>query len=131
MNLTGNTLRLRYKTQPVNSVWGNIHYLLLEPYGHTDTLCGQNVEFVHHRKHITSPIQSLTGYCCLGKDSLFIVRTIRTHIYTVWAECRVCTSQETYYVSNTKPNRLLLFGKMVTIYCENHTNKQIHCVGRM
>jgi hypothetical protein len=28
---------------------------------HTDTLCGQNVEFVPHRKHITSPLQSPTG----------------------------------------------------------------------
>jgi hypothetical protein len=27
----------------------------------TDTLCGQNVEFVPHGKHITSPIQSPTG----------------------------------------------------------------------
>jgi hypothetical protein len=28
---------------------------------HTDTLCGQNVEFVPHRKHITSALQSPTG----------------------------------------------------------------------
>jgi hypothetical protein len=28
---------------------------------HTDTLCGQTVEFVPHRKHITSPLQSPTG----------------------------------------------------------------------
>jgi hypothetical protein len=28
---------------------------------HTDTLCGQNVEFEPHRKHITSPLQSPTG----------------------------------------------------------------------
>jgi hypothetical protein len=28
---------------------------------HTDTLCGENVEFVPHRKHITSPLQSPTG----------------------------------------------------------------------
>jgi hypothetical protein len=28
---------------------------------HTDTLCGQNVEFLPHRKHITSPLQSPTG----------------------------------------------------------------------
>jgi maltose alpha-D-glucosyltransferase/alpha-amylase len=28
---------------------------------HTNTLCGQNVEFVPHRKHITSPLQSSTG----------------------------------------------------------------------
>jgi hypothetical protein len=28
---------------------------------HTDSLCAQNVEFVPHRKHITSPLQSPTG----------------------------------------------------------------------
>jgi hypothetical protein len=27
----------------------------------TDTLCGENVEFVPHTKHITSPLQNPTG----------------------------------------------------------------------
>jgi hypothetical protein len=31
--LTGNTLRLRYKAQPVNAVWRNSRCLLWEPYG--------------------------------------------------------------------------------------------------
>jgi hypothetical protein len=31
------------------------------------------------------------------------------------------TSQETHYVSPTKPNRLMLFGETVAVYCENHT----------
>jgi hypothetical protein len=44
---------------------------------HTDTLCVQNVEFVPHRNQITSPLQSQTGKCGLGKQSLFIVRTIQ------------------------------------------------------
>jgi hypothetical protein len=33
----------------------------------------------------------------------------------------VPTSQETHYVSTTKPNRLMLFGETVAVYCENHT----------
>jgi hypothetical protein len=33
----------------------------------------------------------------------------------------VRTSQETHYVSATKPNRLMLFREIVTVYCENHT----------
>jgi hypothetical protein len=33
----------------------------------------------------------------------------------------VCTLQETHYVSTTKPNRLMLFGETVAVYCENHT----------
>jgi translation initiation factor IF-1 len=32
----------------------------------------------------------------------------------------VRTSQETHYVSATKPNRLMLFRETVTVYCENH-----------
>jgi hypothetical protein len=32
----------------------------------------------------------------------------------------VRTSQETHYVSTTKPNRLMLFGETVAVYCENH-----------
>jgi hypothetical protein len=32
----------------------------------------------------------------------------------------VRTSQETHYVSATKPNRLMLFRETVAVYCENH-----------
>jgi hypothetical protein len=31
----------------------------------------------------------------------------------------VRTSQETLYISTTKPNRLMLFGETVAVYCEN------------
>jgi hypothetical protein len=33
----------------------------------------------------------------------------------------VRTSQEAYYVSATKPNRLMLFREIIAVYCENHT----------
>jgi hypothetical protein len=67
--LTGNTLRLCYRAQPFNAVWGNSRCLLYhtEP---TDTLCGQ---FVPHRKHILPP------------------------------------------------NRLMLFGETVAVYCQSST----------
>jgi hypothetical protein len=78
-----NTLRLRYRDQPVNAVWGNNRCLLWEPYG--------------------------------------------THKYSVWAECgdfiyknSVRTSQETHHVSATEPNRLMLLGEIIAVYCENH-----------
>jgi hypothetical protein len=29
--------------------------------------------------------------------------------------------QETYYVPTTNPDRLMLFGETVAVYCENHT----------
>jgi hypothetical protein len=32
----------------------------------------------------------------------------------------VRTSQETYYVTATKPNRLIMFKETVTVSCENH-----------
>jgi hypothetical protein len=32
----------------------------------------------------------------------------------------VRTSQETHYVTATKPNRLMLFGETAAVYCENH-----------
>jgi hypothetical protein len=43
-----------------------------------------------------------------------------TVIWTV-SEASVCTSQETHYVSAAEPNRLMLFGETVAVYCENHT----------
>jgi hypothetical protein len=58
--LTGNTLRLRYKSQPVNAVWEKFTVYCENHTEHTDTLCGQNAEFVPHRKHITCPLQSPT-----------------------------------------------------------------------
>jgi hypothetical protein len=33
----------------------------------------------------------------------------------------VRTSQETYYVSATETNRLMMFRETVAVYCENHT----------
>jgi hypothetical protein len=53
--------------------------------------------------------ETVAVYCENRKD----------HTDTLWAECRVCTSQETYYVSTKKPNRLMLFGETVAVYCEN------------
>jgi hypothetical protein len=55
------------------------------------------------------------GYCCLGEQSLFTARTTgNTDIY------KLSTSQKTHYVPSTKPNRLMLFGETVAVYCENH-----------
>jgi translation initiation factor IF-1 len=39
--------------------------------------------------------------------------------------------QETHYVTATKPNRLMLFGETVAVYCENYTEDTDNCVGRM
>jgi hypothetical protein len=42
------------------------------------------------------------------------------------------TPQETYYVSATKPNWLMLFREIIAVYCENHTeHTDTLCVGKM
>jgi hypothetical protein len=38
-----------------------------------------------------------------------------------WYVNPVRTSQATHYVTATKPNRLMLFGETVAVYCENYT----------
>jgi hypothetical protein len=43
----------------------------------------------------------------------------------------VRTSQETHYASTTKPNRLMLFGETVAVYCENHTEHTDTLYGRV
>jgi hypothetical protein len=55
----------------------------------------------------------------------------RLNFFTVIYNNSVCTSHEAHYVTATKPNRLMLFGETVSVYCANHTEHQIHSVGRM
>jgi hypothetical protein len=59
--------------------------IALVVHGSISTFCAMGtIQLVPHRKHIKSPLQSPTRYCCLGKQSLFIVRTIRnTQIHSV------------------------------------------------
>jgi hypothetical protein len=40
----------------------------------------------------------------------------------------VRSSQETHYISATKPNRLTLFREKLAVYCENHMeHNNTHC----
>jgi hypothetical protein len=84
--------------------------------------------------NITSPLQSPTSQCCMGKQSLFIVRTIRnTQVHSVGRiySNSVRTSQETQYVSATKPNQSMLYEETVAVYCENIRNTQVHSVATL
>jgi hypothetical protein len=47
----------------------------------------------------------------------------------MWEENPVLASQETHYVSATKPNRLMEFREIIAVYCENHM-KPIIIVGK-
>jgi hypothetical protein len=60
-------------------------------------------------------------YDVWGNSHCLLWEPYGTHRYTVWEECRVCTTQETYYVSDTKPNQYMIFGESVVVYCEKHT----------
>jgi hypothetical protein len=80
--ITGNALRLFYKAQPVNAVWGNSRCLLWEPYG---TNSHKIIQSVLHRKHITFPLKSPTGN---GKSRCLLWEPYETHRRTVWAQCR-------------------------------------------
>jgi hypothetical protein len=50
------------------------------------------------------------------------------HLHNTIYTSSVRTSQETHYVSATKPNRLMLFREIIAVYCEKHT-EHIHTVG--
>jgi hypothetical protein len=90
---------------------------------HTDTLCGQNAEFVPFRKHIKSRIQTQPINAVWGNICSLLWEPYGTHKYTVWAEYRDCPSKETHHVSTKNPNRLMLFGETVAFNCENHTEQ--------
>jgi hypothetical protein len=83
---------------------------------HTNTLCGQKSQSISHRKHITSPLQGPAGQCCLEKQWLFIVRTMRnTQIRSVGRKL------SPYLTGTIETNQLLLFRETAAVCCENHT----------
>jgi hypothetical protein len=100
--------------------------------GHTDTLCGLNVEFVPQRNHITFPLEIPTGKCCLGKESLFIVRTIRnTQMHCVGKmQSAYLTGRTLRLHYKSQPVNFLLW-KQSPFIVRTLRNTQIHCVGRM
>jgi hypothetical protein len=75
------------------------------------------------RKHITSPLHSPTGYCCVEKQSLFAVRTVRnTQIH-----CGQSVPDRRHHVSATEPNPLMPFGETVAVYCVGRMSKlEVH-----
>jgi hypothetical protein len=79
-------------------------------------------------RYIAQPVNAV-----YGNSRCLLWEPYGIHRYTVWAECRVLvysvrTSQETNYVSATKPNPLMLFRKTVAFYCKNHTeHKNTFC----
>jgi hypothetical protein len=67
--LTGNTLRLRYKTQPVNAVWGNSRCLLWEPYGthrYSTYLTGNTLRL----RYKAQPVNAVWSWSSCGRQSV-------------------------------------------------------------
>jgi hypothetical protein len=88
---------------------------------------------VPHRKHVTLLLQSPTSEGCLRTQSLFIERTTRNrqlHFQIIYKNI-VRTSQETHYISATKPCLLMLFRETVS-HCLLWTirDTRIHCYGK-
>jgi hypothetical protein len=129
--LTGNTLRLRYKAQPVNAVYGNSRCLLRKSYGtHKYTLWKEfkvlNVKaggtYSYH--DVLKSWFVAQSPCNHGTNIIHNTpHIVTTHIglYLQIYTILVRTSQETHYVSATEPNRIMLFRETVAVYCESHT----------
>jgi hypothetical protein len=69
----------------------------------------------------------------LSKNVYFLsIKPFKTDFFSkLLYEYSFRTSQETHYVSATKPNRLVLFTDIFSVYCENHEEHITHSVGRM
>jgi hypothetical protein len=67
-----------------------------------------------------SPIQRPTGYCCLGKDSLFIVRTIRNKMIQCVGRMSSLYLKGDILRLRYKFTRLMLFRERVALYFEHH-----------
>jgi hypothetical protein len=64
---------------------------------------------------------SWIGACLIDRREHFVFFMLLLVSFKIEPGNSVRTSQETHYVSATEPNRLMLFGKTVAVYCENHT----------
>jgi hypothetical protein len=65
--------------------------------------------------------KAATSSLKLRFDRLTLWINLLKNFFTILYKNPVRTSQETHYVSTTKPNRLMLFGETVAVYCENNT----------
>jgi hypothetical protein len=106
--LTGNTLRLRYRDQPINAVWGKIRCLLWESYGthiYRPYLTGNALHLRYKAKLLNAVWETVAVYC---ENHTELINPVRT-------------SQEIHYESATQTKRLTQFRRTVAVCCENHT----------
>jgi hypothetical protein len=73
-------------------------------------------------KNVPSQIRDSSNL--VGQVPVFIFprdRVAQSQFNEIMYKNSVRTSQETHYVSATKPNRLMLFREIIAVYCENRT----------
>jgi hypothetical protein len=113
--LTGNTLRLHYKAQPVNAVWENSRCLLWEPCGthrYSPYLTGNTLRLRYRDQPVKLFGETVDVYCDYHTEHTDTVRT----------------SQETHYVSATETNQLSYLGKQSLFIVRTIRNTQIQSV---
>jgi hypothetical protein len=101
---TGNISRLRYRAQPVNTVWGNSRFCCENRTEHTDIVCTSQET---HHVSATEPNRLMlcgerVAVCCENRtehtDTLWAVCTSQgTHRYTVWTECGIFVLNQAAY----------------------------------
>jgi hypothetical protein len=129
--LTGNILRLRYKAQPVNSVWGKSLCLFWEPYeSHRYTVWALSIECTSHETNYFTPTKT-TGNDIWGKNHGLLWEPYGTHRYTVGAECRVFTRQEIIRLRYKSQPVNAVLGKQSLFILRTIWNTQTHSVGWM
>jgi hypothetical protein len=84
---------------------------------HTNWLCGLNAVHTSQETHRLRYIAQSDNAAC-GNSHCLLWEPYGAHRYIMWA---VRTSQEIRYVSPTEPNRSMLCGETVAVYCETRT----------
>jgi hypothetical protein len=69
---------------------------------------------------LLQPFQATGVWFSCNLHGLGTFNPLKTEFLLIYKNS-VRTSQETHYVSTTKPNRLMLFMETVAVYCDNHT----------
>jgi thioredoxin-related protein len=116
--LTGNTLCLHYRAQPVNAVWGKNRCLLRAPDG-THRYTAWAVRTAQETRYVSTT--EFNRLMLFGETVAVYCKNHMEHTDTLCGQTAVRTSQETRYISATESNRLMPFGETVAVYCENRT----------
>jgi hypothetical protein len=82
-----------------------------------------NIERLPYR---TQPVNAVWENICCSLWEPYGTHTLFQIIY----KNAVRTSQETYYGSATKPNKLTLYRETAAVYCENHTEQTNRICGK-